>query len=116
MNRVRRVLPLFHILIAEVSEIRREGIPVQKQDVVSVDLPDRIVETIVVLDETDVLRFCGFVKRVVAGDPFVVFVVGRELFPQPDDSILMVLVVPEICDMPSVVGVPVCVLTAGSGV
>ena len=83
---------------------------------VSVDLPDRIVEAIVILDQAGVLWFGGFVERVVTGDPPVIFVAGGELFPQPDDSVLMVLVVPEICDVPSVVRVPVCVLAAGSGV
>ena len=83
---------------------------------VSVDLPDRIVEAIVVLDKTGVCWFGGFVERVVTSDPPVIFVVGGELFPQPDDSVLMVLMVPEICDVPSVVRVPVCVLAAGSGV
>jgi len=84
--------------------------------VVIVDLPDRIVEAIVVLDQVGVFGFGGFVERVVTGDPPVVFVVGGKLFPQPDDSVLVVLVIPEICDVPSVVGVPICVLTAGSGV
>ena len=59
---------------------------------------------------------CGFVERVVTGDPLVVLVVDGELFPQPDDSVLVVLVVPKVGDVPSVIGVPVCVLTAGSGV
>ena len=60
------------------------------------------------------LRFCWFVERVVAGDPLVVLVVGGQLFPQPDDPVLVVLVVPEVGDMASVVRMPVCVLTAGS--
>ena len=38
--------------------------------------------------------FGGFVERVITGNPPIIFVVGGELFPQPDDSILIVLVVP----------------------
>ena len=116
MNRVRRVLPLLDILVAEVSEIGCKCIPVQEQCVMSVDLPYRIVEAIVVLNQADVLWFGGFIERVVTGDPPVILVVGGKLFPQPDHSVLMVLVVPEICDVPSVVRVPVCVLAAGSSV
>ena len=116
VNRVRRVLPLLDVLVAEVSEIGCEGVSVQEQDVVGIDLPDRIVQTIVVLDEADMLWLCGLVERVVTGDPLVGFVVGSELFPQPNHSVLMVLVIPEIGNVPSVVRVPVCVLTAGGGV
>ena len=50
MNRVRGVLPLLYILVAEVSEVGCKCVPVQEQGVVSVDAPDRIVEAIVVLD------------------------------------------------------------------
>lgn len=83
---------------------------------VSVDRPDRVVEAIVVLDEAGVFGFGGFIERVVTGDPIIVFVVSGKLFPQPDDSVLVVLVVPEICDVSSVVGVPVCVLATGGSV
>lgn len=116
MNRVRRVLPLFHMLVTKVSEIGCECVSIQEQGVVNIDLPDRFVETIIVFDETGVCWFGGFVERVVTGDPLVIFVVGGELFPQPDDSILVIFVVPKIGDVPSVVGMPVCVLTAGGGV
>ena len=116
VNRVRRVLPLLDVLVAEVSEIGCKGVSVQEQDVVGIDLPDRIVQTIVVFDETDMFWLCGFVEGVVTGDPLVGFVVGGKLFPQPNYSVLVVLVIPEIGNVPSVVGVPVCVLTAGGGV
>jgi len=43
VNRVRRVLPFLYILVAEMSEIRCEGVPIQEQDVVRIDRPDRIV-------------------------------------------------------------------------
>ena len=116
MNRIRRVLPLFYIVVVEVCEIGCESVSVQEQNVVDVDAPDRVVETIVVLDEAGVLWFSRFVERIVTGDPFVVFIVGGELFPKPDDPVLVVLVVPEVGNVPSVVGVPVRVLTSRGGV
>ena len=85
---------------------------------VSVDLPDHVAEAVIVFDEADGFGFCGFVERVVTGNPpqAVTFVVGSELFPQQDYSALVVLVVPEVCNVPSVVRVPIYVLTVGSGV
>ena len=61
---------------------------------VSVNLPDCVVEAIVVFDEAAVFGFGGFVERVVTGDPLVVFVVLRKLCPKPEDTVLEVFVVP----------------------
>lgn len=60
MDSVRRVLPLLDMLVVEASEISCEGVPIQEQDEVSVDLPDRFVQTIAELDKT-----CVWVLRVV---------------------------------------------------
>lgn len=54
MDRVRRVLvlPLLDMLVIEASEISLEGVPIQEQDKMSVDLPDRFVQTIIERDKT----------------------------------------------------------------
>lgn len=71
---------------------------------------------IVALDKTGVFGFGGFIERIVIGDSLVVLAVDGGLLPQPDDSALVVVVVPKVGDVPSVVGVPLCVLTARIGV
>ena len=55
--------------------------------------------------------FGGFIERTVISDPLVILAVDGGLFPQPDDSALVVVVVPKVGDVPSAVGVPLCVLT-----
>jgi hypothetical protein len=44
--------------------------------VVIVDLPDRVVETIVVFDKAEMPGFGKFIERVATCDPSVVFVAG----------------------------------------
>lgn len=78
-----------HVLVAKACEVGHEIFSVQEDsDVVSVDLPDRVVETIIIFDKTNVFGFCWFVKRVVTGYQNVIFVVDNELLPKPGNSVL----------------------------
>ena len=57
------------------------------------------------------LRVRRLVHRVVTGNPLVVFIVLRELFPEPDQSILEVFVNPEVRNVCPGIRVPVGVLS-----
>lgn len=79
----------------KVGKVRGKGVAVEEENVVGVDGTDGGVETVVPGLETRVRWVAGFVERVVPGDPWVALVVGGELFPEPDGTVLEVLVVPE---------------------
>ena len=115
MNRVRRVLPIL-VRLAEMRKVGRKRVAVEEKSVVGVDTADRSVDTVVERDQARLVRVRRLVERVVARDPRVVLVMLRELFPEPYDAVLEVLVVPEVGDVRARVRVPVCVLPAWRGV
>jgi hypothetical protein len=133
VNRISGVLPVL-VGVTEVGEVGGEGVGIEEDDVVWVFSADDLVHFVVEFDEAGVFRISGLVQRVVAGDPLVAFVVLGKLGPEPEDTVLEVLVVPDcanvrVCrlqprecvgltvgNVASVVGVPISVLTTGSGV
>ena len=58
----------------------------------------------------------GFIDGVVAGDPGVITVTAGEGFPEVDDAVLEVLVIPEAGVVGGVIAVPMLVLEAGERV
>ena len=93
-----------------------EGVAVQPEDMVRIDGADSGLEPIIERRQAPVLRVAGLVERVVSRDPGVSTVVSGKLLPEPDSAVLVVFVVPEGGVVSRVVGVPVAVLAAGSGV
>ncbi len=83
-----------------------------------VDRANRRVRTVVECDEARVLRVWigGFVQHVVSRDPLVLAVVRGDLFPDPHERVLEVLVTPEAREVRASVGVPATALPAGCGV
>ena len=57
------------------------------------------------------LRVCRLVHRVVTSNPLVVFIVLRELLPEPDKSILEIFVNPEVRNVRPGIRVPIGVLS-----
>ena len=98
VDRICHVLPLL-VHISEVGEIRCEGVAVEEQGMSGVDLANSLVYTIVEIYDASVVRIGWLIQRVVSGDPSVVLVMRGELFPQPDDGVLEVLMSPEIGDV-----------------
>lgn len=102
-------------VLVEALPFRGEGVPVQKQDMVRVDLADRLFQAHVERRQADVLRVARLVDQVVAGNPSVGFVPCRDLLPQPDSAVLMVAMIPEGRVGGEVVRMPARRLTARQG-
>ena len=93
MDRVRRIIPLL-VGIAKLRKVIRKSVSVKENGMVWIDSADSRVDFIVEPDESSMLRVGGLVQRVITCDPLVVFVVLRKLFPKPEDTVLVVFVVP----------------------
>ena len=93
MDRVRRIRQ-FRVDVPEVGKVGREGVSVPEQSVLLVDCTDRVVHPDVKLDYARMRGIRGLVERVVSRDPLVIFVVLRELGPQPEDTVLEIFVIP----------------------
>lgn len=115
VNRVRRVRPLF-VDVAKVGKIRGERVAIKVNDMVGVGRTNGIVHPLVKLDDGRVRRVCGLVQGVIPCDPLVSGVVPRELGPQPDRTVLKVLVDPKVGDVGASIAVPVRVLPSRCGV
>lgn len=115
VNRVHRVRPLL-VDVTKVGKVRGKRVSIKVNDVVVVDGANSVVHPLIKLDDGRVCRVCGLVQGVVPRDPLVIDVVLRKLRPQPDRTVLKVLVDPKIGDVSAGVAVPVCVLSSGGGV
>lgn len=115
MDRISHILPAL-IRVPKVAEVRREGVPIEIDRMVRVDRPNSLVDPMVEVDQAGMRRVGGFVHRIISRDPRVADVVFRELLPEPDRSVLEVLVHPEVGDVRAGVRVPVGVLATGTGV
>lgn len=93
-----------------------ERVTIEPEDVVRVDGTDSGLEAVVKGWETVVKRVAGLVDGVIACDPGVISVVLCDLTPEPDRSVLVVLVVPKRGISSWGIGVPVRVLTPRDGV
>lgn len=93
MDRVAGVVPVL-VRVTEVREIRREGVGVEENCMVRVNRANRGVHLVVECDQSCVLRVGRLIERVVSCDPLVIFVVLRELGPQPEDTVLEIFVIP----------------------
>lgn len=91
------VTGVFPILmrVAEVREIGRKSVAVEEDGMIGVDRANGFIDTVVERYNTGVGGVGGFVQRVVAGDPFISFIVCGECLPEPNGAILEVLVVPD---------------------
>ena len=115
MDRIRGVLPSL-VSIAKVGKVRGKRISVQEEGMMRINLTDCLIDSIVEVDNTGVVRIGGLVQRVVASDPGVVLVVFGEFLPEPDDSVLVVLVNPEVGNVGSRIRVPISILASRGGV
>ena len=102
--------------LVKVLPLHGECVTIQPEDVVGVDFSDSRLEAVVERRKTVVKRVTWLVDWVVTSYPSVVLVTFSDLSPEPDDTILVVFVVPEAGVVGNVVRVPVRVLSAGSGV
>ena len=115
MNRVRRIRPLL-VDVTKVGKVGRKRVAIKEDDVLGIDRANGVVHALVKLDDGRVRRVCGLVQGVVPCDPLVPDVVLRELSPQPDRTVLKVLVDPKVGDVGTCIGVPIRVLSSGCGV
>lgn len=99
-------------VVFEADPLDCEGVTVKEQDVIRVDLAYGGLESLVESWKTDMFGVSWLVHGIVAGNPGVVFVSRCDLFPQPDCTVLEVLVVPECRIVRWIIGVPVNVLTS----
>lgn len=83
-----------------------------------IDLPNLFVKSIIKVDQSSMLRMGirRLVENIVASNPRVALAVLSEQFPEPDETVLEVLVPPEIGQVCSRVGMPSTTLTAWCGV
>jgi len=102
--------------LVKVLPLHGECVTVQPEDVVRVDLSDSRLKAVVERRKTVVERVAWLVNWVVTSYPSVVLVAFSNLSPEPDDTVLVVFVVPEAGVVGDVVRVPVRVLSAGGGV
>lgn len=98
--------------LVKVLPLHGKCVSIQPEDVVRVNLPDGWLNAVVEGWQTVVERITWLVDRVVAGYPGIVLVTFGDLSPEPNDTILVVLVVPESGVVSNIVRVPVGVLTA----
>jgi hypothetical protein len=85
---------------------------------VLVDRSDSVMQPVVDHHEPFLLRerIARLVQGVVTSDPLVSFVVNSELFPEPDEAVLEILVPPEAAVVNPSVGVPSSTLSPWGGV
>lgn len=113
MDRICRVAPLL-VIIAEVREVRCEGVTVEEDCMVRVNFPDGVEHTIVELNNSSLGCISRFVERIVSGNPGVAFVVLSELLPEPDSPVLEVLMQPECSNVAACISMPVGILPSRS--
>jgi len=94
VDRVSGVVPVL-VGVTETGEVRRKGVSIEVNGVVGINGADSLVDAVVEGDDAGVGVISGLVQGVVASDPLVALVVSSKLFPEPDDAILEVLVVPD---------------------
>ena len=62
------------------------------------------------------LRVAGLIQRVIPSNPRVIPISSGNLFPKPDGSVLMILIIPESGIAGWIIGMPVWILAAWDGV
>jgi len=93
--------------LVEKLPLHGECIPVQPENMLSINFAYRLFESFVKRWQPPVLWIAGLVNRVVSRYPRIPFVAGCDLFPEPDRAVLVVLVVPKGGVVCRVVAVPV---------
>jgi len=101
--------------LVEMLPFHGERVTVQPEDVVRVNFSDSRLEAVVERRKTVMERVTWFVDWVVASYPCVVLVAFGNLSPQPDDSVLVVLVIPEAGIVGDIVRMPIRILSSGGG-
>jgi hypothetical protein len=94
MDGIAGIVPVL-VRVPKVGKVGREGVRVKEEGVIWVGGPDDLVDVVVERNEAGVLGVGGLVEGVVARDPLVVLVVLCELAPEPEDTVLEILVVPD---------------------
>ena len=104
------------INLSEFREVHTEGISLQKDDVFRVNCSDCRHDSIVKCKKTSPLLICGLVQQIISCNPCVRPISGCYDFPQIDDTVLKVLVIPKSGVSSGVIAVPVLGLTTWSSV
>jgi hypothetical protein len=78
-----------------VAEVGAESVTVQEQDVIRVNGSDSLFDSYVEIDQSSVFLVRRFIQRVESGNPSVVLVVSRKVFPDLHSSVLEILVYPD---------------------
>jgi hypothetical protein len=81
-----------------------------------VDLSYGFLDPIVEIDKIDVVRVCGLVERIVAGDEWIPSIMLGQRDPEIDHSVLELLEIPELCLVGPRVGMPILVLATRNSV
>lgn len=102
--------------LCKAGEVHAKCVALKPENVFGINIADSGDDAIVEGEQASPLDVGGFVEGVVSRDPRISLVSLRNNLPQVDDSILEMLVVPEGGVAGRVVGVPILVLAAGSGV
>jgi hypothetical protein len=93
MDGVSSVVPVF-VCITKVREVGCEGVAIKEDDMIGILGTNNGVKLVVEFDDASVLRVGGLVEGVVTGNPLVTPVMLSKLSPEPEDTVLIVLVVP----------------------
>lgn len=83
------------ILLGKFGKVGAIHVAVEEQDVVRVNLADRLLHALIECDEAVVLGVGRLVHRVVPRDPGVVLVVLGEVLPDLDAPVLVIPVAPD---------------------
>ena len=82
-------------------------IAIKPKHMIRIHLSDRRFQPLVESRQSPVLGIARFVDGIVAGNPRISSVSSGDLLPEPDDAVLVVLVVPKGCVVGWVVGMPI---------
>ena len=117
MNRIRHIPPPRPRIFRELCKVSGERVPVQEDNMLFVNLPDGLVGSIIECDQGFMLRIriSRFVEDVVSRNPRVILVSLDDALPDPDESILEVLVSPKVPQMRTSISMPSTALTTRSG-
>jgi hypothetical protein len=107
----------------DVHPRRIEGLEVlgvtvafDEQDVIGIHFADGFDKPVKEWRDHLPCRIRRFVDQIIAGNPGLIAIVGRDCLPQHDRPILKVLVFPQECLVRGVVAVPMLILMARESV
>ena len=107
MYRVHAIRPPFRELAIKVGEIRSKSVPVQIDNVIGINGMNCRDASVIPKLKPRVGGISWLIQDVVSRYPWVAFVMCSKLLPQPNSTILKVLVNPKTGYMSRIIRMPI---------